>query len=98
MSRRSDYGRSDVCIGANHTSWIGRPPMCGAHRLYTNEELLCRPIEHVIEDLSCAELARAIGCSKDTAWHIKRGNREADCAEVVLLERWLQTKLANTTR
>lgn len=41
--------------------------------MYTYEELACRPIEHVIEELSCMELGRASGLNHSTGWRIKRG-------------------------
>lgn len=43
------------------------------HCPYTNEELLCRPLEHILEALSAKELAEALGMGHDAAWRIQQG-------------------------
>lgn len=40
--------------------------------IYTRAELRYRPIEQVVEQLTCCELAEAAGIPKDTAMMVKR--------------------------
>lgn len=66
-------------------------------RLYDAEELLTRPIEHVLEELSCTEVAQALGCARDTAWHLKRGDRELTAAAAQAILGWLAGIVATTS-
>ena len=58
-------------------------------RFYSNEELLYRPLEHVLEDLSCSELGRAIGMGRSRAWDMKCGRCELGPEQEQKLRAWL---------
>jgi DNA-binding CsgD family transcriptional regulator len=66
-------------------------------RLYDAEALLTRPIEHVLEELSCTEIAQALGCARDTAWHLKRGDRELTAAATQAIAGWLAGIVGSTS-
>lgn len=56
---------------------------------YSPEELLSRPIEHVLEGMSCRELATVIGCDRNSASLILRGERELEPWEAQRVREWL---------
>lgn len=58
--------------------------------LYTAEDLRYRPIEHVLECMTCRELADVLGCAKSEAGLAIRGDRELDPEEIRSVRRWLE--------
>jgi hypothetical protein len=49
---------------------------CGATRYhYTAEELRWRPLEQVLEDLTCRRLSEILGVDRNVAMMLKRGYR-----------------------
>ncbi|MBN1459048.1 MAG: hypothetical protein JXA57_05895 [Armatimonadetes bacterium] len=57
--------------------------------LYSPDELLSRPIEHVLEAFTCRELAAVIGCNRMVASLICRGERDLEPVEAERLRDWL---------
>jgi hypothetical protein len=57
--------------------------------LYSTEELLCRPIEHTLELMTCRELGVVIGCDRRAANLVLRGERELAPWEERRVRRWL---------
>jgi hypothetical protein len=64
--------------------------MSRRRRLYTNEELLFRPIEHILEEFTCRELAAIWGFSPSSADARKFGRYEVTREEDERLRKWLQ--------
>jgi hypothetical protein len=58
--------------------------------IYSLDELRYRPIEHVMECLSCRELAEIAGCGKTEANRAIRGERELEPWEVRNVRDWLE--------
>ena len=59
------------------------------HRYYQLQELRYCPIEHVLEALTCRELARALGCGKSAAWDLKRGAATCENQDTQRIRAWL---------
>ncbi len=71
--------------------------MPGSCKHYTPHDLAHRPLEHILEDMTCVEIAAALGCNKDTAALIKRdpsafidGPLEVDDITDWRLRQWLE--------
>jgi hypothetical protein len=71
--------------------------------LYTPEELIYRPIEHTLEVIAesrrrqatCKELGHMLGCDKNSAAALLRGERDATEEEVKRLRNLLASSARN---
>lgn len=59
-------------------------------RIYTNEELLHRPVEHILEDLSQKTLGEVWGMSHTQARERKRGAMRVTREQDERLREWLR--------
>lgn len=64
--------------------------MARRHRHYTNEELAWRPIEHILEELACNELAAVWEMGRSSADARKFGRYEVTREEDERLREWLR--------
>lgn len=77
------------------TTVLPKPPArLGRRAYYTHGELAFRPIEHIIEELSCRELGLALGspgtCCHGVGHAVKMGRRELRPTDVDRIRAYLR--------
>ncbi len=70
------------------------PKRSGRRRFYSNTELLSRPLEHVLEELSAREIGEALGLGHDTGNQIQRGLRRLEPVEELRIRQYLEAVVA----
>lgn len=58
---------------------------------YTAEELVHRPIEHIVEALSCRDLSAGAGCGHTKAGLVRNGRAELTPLEEQRIYDWLRS-------